>query len=203
MLEFVLCWRHLQMFSVSAVLGVKASGMEQSWGASAKLPGLRAPTFWSGRGLLNERVTFSELTVLQFVFGVCMGGWEWMCECKFVFTMPFLSADSGPWRRMSRAWPAMSAITTSSGSTCSSHQESAWGADEARQERVIRQIFGKCIVVVQFWSISWTYLQMFSVSSVLEQYWHVRRTRTWSSPEENLPSFLAVAHHHTGLEKDN
>ena len=45
-----------------------------------------------------------------------------------VFTVPFLSADSGPWRKMSRACPAMSAIMASSGTTCLSHQESAWGA---------------------------------------------------------------------------
>ena len=31
--------------------------------------------------------------------------------------MPFLRADSGPWRQMSMAWPAMSAKTTPSGST--------------------------------------------------------------------------------------
>ena len=98
-----LYWTYLQMFSVSTVLGEKASYVEQSWEASAKLPGLRAPPFWSGRGLLNERVTYSELTVLLFAFGVCMGGWEWMCESMFVFTMPFLCADSGPWRTMSRA----------------------------------------------------------------------------------------------------
>ena len=97
-----LCWRHLQMFFVSTVLGVKASDMEQSWGVSAKLPGLHPPPFWTGRRLLNEGVTFSELTVLLFVFGVCMGGWEWMCEWMFVFTMPFLYADSGPWRTMTR-----------------------------------------------------------------------------------------------------
>ena len=91
-----LYWTYLQMFSVSTVLGEKASYVEQSWGASAKLPGLRAPPLWSGRGLLNERVTYSELTVLLFVFGVCMGGWEWMREWMFVFTMPFLCAASGP-----------------------------------------------------------------------------------------------------------
>ena len=44
-----------------------------------------------------------------------------------VFTMPFFGADSGPWRKMSRARPATSAITTSSGCTCPSHRESAWG----------------------------------------------------------------------------
>ena len=37
----------------------------------------------------------------------------------------------------------MSAITTSSGSTCPSRQESAWGATEARQEKVIVEVVRK------------------------------------------------------------
>ena len=84
-----------------------------------------------------------------------------------VFRMSFLCADSGPWRKMSRAWPSMSAITTSSGSTCPSHQESAWGAAEARQERGIVEVVRKGIVVGKCWSMCWTHLQMFSVSTVL------------------------------------
>jgi len=40
----------------------------------------------------------------------------------------------------------MSAITTSSDSTCPSQQESAWGAAEARQERVIVEVVRKAIV---------------------------------------------------------
>ena len=64
------------------------------------------------------------------IMHVCMGLDVWVN----VFTMPFLCADSGPWRKMSRAWPPMSAIMTSSASTCPSHQESAWRAAEARQE---------------------------------------------------------------------
>ena len=40
----------------------------------------------------------------------------------------------------------MSAITTSSDSTCPSHQESAWGAAEARQERVIVEVVRKAII---------------------------------------------------------
>ena len=111
--------------------------MEQSWGASAKLPCRRPPPLWTGRGQLNQGVTFSELMVLLFVLGVCMGGWEWMCEWMFAFTMPFLCVDSGPWRRMSGAWPAMSAITTSSGSACPSHRVSTWVDAELRQERFL------------------------------------------------------------------
>ena len=40
----------------------------------------------------------------------------------------------------------MSAITTSSDSTCPSHQESAWGAAEARQEMVIVEVVRKAII---------------------------------------------------------
>ena len=61
-------------------------------------------------------------------------GCVWMDVWVNVFTMPFLYADSGPWRKMSRAWSPMSAIMTSSGSTCPSHQESAWGTAEATLE---------------------------------------------------------------------
>ena len=39
------------------------------------------------------------------------------------FTMPFLCADFGPWRKMSSAMPPMSAITTSSVTMCPSHQD--------------------------------------------------------------------------------
>ena len=93
----------------------------------------------------------------------CMGMDVWVN----VLTMPFLSADSGPWRTMSRAWPAMSAITTSSGSTCPSHQESAWGAVEAIQEKVIVQAVRKGIVVWKCCSMCWTHLQMYFLSTVL------------------------------------
>ena len=40
-----------------------------------------------------------------------------------VFPMPFLYADSGPWRKMSSAWFSMSVITTSSGTACPSRLE--------------------------------------------------------------------------------
>ena len=54
------------------------------------------------------------------------------------------------------------------------------GAAEARQERVIVEIVRKAIVAGQFFCISWTHLQIFSVSTVLgektsdaDQYWRV------------------------------
>ena len=109
------CWTHLQIFSVSTVLGEKASDVKQSWEASAKPPDRRPSPRWTGRGPVNEGIMFSKLSAFFFFFfrsvhGVCMGMDVWMN----VFTMPFLCADSGPWSKMSRAWPPMSAITTSS-----------------------------------------------------------------------------------------
>ena len=68
---------------------------------------------------------------------------------------------------MSWVWPALSAITTSSGSTCPSHQESAWGAAEARQEKIIVDVVRKVIVVGKCCSMCWTHLHMFFVSTVL------------------------------------
>ena len=75
---------------------------------------------------------FVFLPYFRSVHG-CMGMDVWVN----VFTMPFLCADSAPWRKISRAWPAMSAITTSWGSTSPSHQESAWGAVEAIQKGLL------------------------------------------------------------------
>ena len=155
------------MFTVSTVLGDKASNMEQSWEAGAKLLESRPPPHWTGRGQLKEDVMFGQLKVSLLVCFRSVHGWMGMDVWVNVFTMPFLCADSGPWRKMSRAWPAMSAITTSSGSTCPSHQESAWGAAEARQEKVIVEVVRKGIVVGKCWSMCWTHLQMFSVSTVL------------------------------------
>ena len=141
-----ICWTHLQMLSVSTVLGEKASVVEQSWGASAKLPGLRPAPHWTGRAQVKERIMFTKLRILLFVSFRSTHGWMGMDVWVNVFTMPFLCADSGPWRKMSRAWPPMSAITTSSGSTCPSHQESAWGAAEARHERVIVEVVRKAVI---------------------------------------------------------
>ena len=164
-------WTHLQMFSVSTVLGEKATDVKQSWEASAKLPDRRPSPRWTGRGPVNEGIMFGKLStfflILFFIFrsvhGVCMGMDVWMN----VFTMLFLCADSGAWSKMSRAWPPMSAITTSSVTRCSSHQESAWGATEARQEKVILEVVRKGIFVVKCWRVCWTHLQIFSVSTVL------------------------------------
>ena len=56
------------MFSVSTVVGEKASDVEQSWGESAELSGSHAAPRWTGRGQLNEGIMFCELKVLLFVF---------------------------------------------------------------------------------------------------------------------------------------
>ena len=148
-----MCWTHLQMFSVSTVLGEKVSVVEQYWGASAKLPGRRPPPHWTGRAQVKERIMFSKLRILLFVSFRSTNGWMGMDVWVNVFTMPFLCADSGPWRKMSRAWPPMSAIMTSSGSTRPSHQESAWGAAKARQEKVIVEVVSRGIVVGNCWSM--------------------------------------------------
>ena len=71
----------------------------------------------------------------------------------------------------------------------------------SRQERVIMEIVRKAIVAGQLFCISWTHLQIYKYFlSVLSQ---ARKPRTWTSPEEHLPSFLAVDYHHTGQEEDN
>ena len=46
-------------------------------------------------------------------------------------------SHSGHWGRMSRAWPSMSALTTSLHFPFQSHQESAWWADQADQQFII------------------------------------------------------------------
>ena len=54
-------------------------------------------------------------------FALCfrsVHGWMGMHVWVNVFTMPFFCTDSGPWRKMSLAWPAMSAITALSGTIC-------------------------------------------------------------------------------------
>ena len=87
------------------------------WGA--KLPESRPPEHWTRRGPVKEFIMFGELSILLLLFMPffrSVHGRVGMHVWVNVFIMPFLSADSGPWRRMSRAWPAMSAITTSSGS---------------------------------------------------------------------------------------
>ena len=75
-------WTHLQMFSVSTVLGEKATAVKQSWEASAKLPDRRPSPRWTGRGPVNEGIMFGKLIAFFFFFlGVCMECvWEWMCE---------------------------------------------------------------------------------------------------------------------------
>ena len=64
-----ICWTHLQTFSVSTVVGEKASDVEQSWGASAELPGRHAPPRWTGRGQLKEGIMF---LVSWRVYSLCL-----------------------------------------------------------------------------------------------------------------------------------
>ena len=56
------------MFSVTAVLGEKASDVEQSSAAGTYLPGRRPAPQWTGRGPVNEGIMFGQLSVLLFLF---------------------------------------------------------------------------------------------------------------------------------------
>ena len=142
-------WTHLQMFSVSTVLGEKATDVKQSWEASAKLPDRRPSPRWSGRGPVNEGIMFGKFRAFfYFIF-------FFFLECAW--------SVYGTKSKMSRAWPP----TTSSVTRCPSQQESAWGATEVRQENVILEVVRKGIFVVKCWSVCWTHLQIFSVSNVL------------------------------------
>ena len=130
-------------------------------------------------------VLFCFFSFFRSVHG-CMGMDVWVND----FTMPFLCADSGSWRKMSRAWPAMSAITTSWGFTCPSHQESAWGAVEAIQERVLVEAVRKGIIVRKYCIMCWTHLQMIFVSTVLgEKSFYVEQASASSCklPDRRLP----------------
>ena len=50
----------------------------------------------------------------------------------------------------------------------------------------------------------WVYYLLNTSANVFCQYCPRREgLRRWSSAEEHLSSFLAVAHHHIGQEKDN
>ena len=183
-----ICWTLSQLFFVRTVLGDKASEVEQ-------VP-----------NILKVAHQHSGQEEDQYMKASCLVSWTFCCCCLCVFfrsvhgcmgmdvwvndfRMPFLCADSGPWRKMSRAWPAMSAITTSSGSTCPSHQESAWWAAEASQEKVIVGVVRKDIVVGKCWRKCWTHLQMISVSTVLGEKASVLRSRcqaSWPSPTSTL-----------------
>ena len=65
------------MFSISTVLGEKASDVEQSCRESAKLSGRRPPPLWTGRQL-NEAVMLGELRVLLFVCVMSVHGFMGM-----------------------------------------------------------------------------------------------------------------------------
>ena len=146
----------------------------------------------------RKRTTNQRLKAVWWVegfalcfLGVCIGGWVIVEVVRKgmwvnVFTMPFLCADSGQWRKMSRAWSAMSMITTSSVTMWPNHQESTWGAAEARQERVIVEVVRKGIIARQCSIICWTHLQMFFVSTVLGAVlWSICQA-CWPSPTSTL-----------------
>ena len=76
------------MFSVSTILGEKASDVEQSREESTKLLDRRPPPRWTGRGQGKEGIMFGKFSAFLSVFfffffflGVCIECvMEWMCE---------------------------------------------------------------------------------------------------------------------------
>ena len=73
------------MFSVSTVLGDKASKVEVTrppkWSSlQEQVPSFLAIDHHHIGQEDNKGVMFGELRVLLFVLGVCMGGWEQMYE---------------------------------------------------------------------------------------------------------------------------
>ena len=66
------------MFFVSTVVGEKASDVDLSSGASAKLSGRRPQAHWAGRGQLSEGVMFGEFRVLLLVCFRSVDGWMGM-----------------------------------------------------------------------------------------------------------------------------
>ena len=72
---------HICKCFVSTVLGLR-EGLRRWSSAEEQLPSFLAVAHQhcTGRGQLNEGFMFGEVRVLLFVLGVCMGGWEWMCE---------------------------------------------------------------------------------------------------------------------------
>ena len=110
-----------------------------------------------------------------------MHGGSWL-------SMSFLCAHSGPGRKMSRAWPPMSAIKWWAAEArqervivevvrkgivagkcwgmCYQESTGAWGDAEARQEKVIVEVVSRAIVVGNCWTMFWTHLEIFSDSTV-------------------------------------
>ena len=72
---------HICKCFVSTVLGLR-EGLRRWSSAEEQLPSFLAVAQQqcTGRGQLNEGFMFGEVRVLLFVLGVCMGGWEWMCQ---------------------------------------------------------------------------------------------------------------------------
>ena len=123
-----MCWTHLQMFSVSTVLGeglwrgaVLRSRCQASW---------PSPTTTLDRKRTSKgrhHVWWVErFAIIVFCWGMCIDVWvnafkmPFLCAdsgpCEWMsFRCHFFNADSGPWRKMSSAWFSMYAITTSSG----------------------------------------------------------------------------------------
>ena len=126
-------------FSGNTVLGEKASEVGQTRGAGSNLCECHL-LHWTAATqeedyYLNLSCLVSFWFCSQVIFRVWMGEWEWTCEWMYDFPMTIICTDSGLWGKMWRAWPPMFVMKTLSGTTCQSHQESAWGATQARKDR--------------------------------------------------------------------
>ena len=66
-------------------------------------PGRRPPPCWIGRGQINKGIMLGELRVLLFLCFRIVLDWMGMDVRVNVFAVPFLCADSVPWRKMSMA----------------------------------------------------------------------------------------------------
>ena len=190
-----MCCTHLQMFSVSTVLGEKASDVEQSWRAGAKLPGRRPQAHWTGRGPVNEGIMFGHLKVLLFLFlfwGVCTGVWAWICEWMSLQCHSCAQIlDRGErclgrdlqYPRKRHQVPHVRVTGNQPGELLKPGRKTLlWRLLE-------RPLLSGNVCVEDIYKSSLSVLSL------------ARRPLTWSSPEEHLLSFLTVAHHHIGQER--
>ena len=79
---------------------------------------------------------------LKSVHG-CMG---MVCEWMSLQCHSCQWADSGPWRKMSWAWPRISTKTTS-GTTCPSHQESAGELLKPGRKRLLWRLLDRALLM--------------------------------------------------------
>ena len=117
-------------------VAVLRSICQASWKSTTTTMGRNRTTKW------RRHVSWVEGFALCFR---SVHGWVGMHveEKVCLYDAILVRRTNGLWRKMSRAWPSKSTITTSSVTTWPGYQESAWGAAQARQERVVFKIVRK------------------------------------------------------------